>query len=64
MDKSVLRRDLPRIHELLNKRGGRFTLTVGPLIPPDRLDADTDVATAAVKAYVETVLPRDPERPF
>ena len=57
-------RDITLFHELLNKRGGRFTLTVGPLIPPDRLDADADIATAAVKAYVETVLPRDPERPF
>ena len=51
-------------HELLNKRGGRFTLTVGPVIPPDRLDADAEVATDALKAYVETQLPQDPDRPF
>lgn len=57
-------RDITLFHELLNKRGGRFTLTVGPLIPPDRLDADAEVATLAVKAYVETVLPCDPDRPF
>ena len=57
-------RDITLFHELLNKRGGRFTLTVGPLIPPDRLEADADVATAAVKAYVETVLPLDPDRPY
>jgi putative hemolysin len=57
-------RDITLFHELLNKRGGRFTLTVGPLIPPDRLDADAEVATLAVKAYVETVLPYDPDRAF
>ena len=57
-------RDITLFHELLNKRGGRFTLTVGPLITPDRLDADAEVATLALKAYVETVLPRDPDRPF
>jgi len=43
-------RDITLFHELLNKRGGRFTLTVGSLIPPDRLDADAEVATLAVKA--------------
>jgi len=57
-------RDVTLFHELLNKRGGRFTLTVGPVIPPDRLDADAEVATAALKAYVETQLPQDPDRPF
>lgn len=57
-------RDVTLFHELLNKRGGRFTLTVGPVIPPDRLDADTEVATTALKAYVETQLPQDPDRPF
>ena len=57
-------RDITLFHELLNKRGGRFTLTVGPLIPPDHLDADAEVATLALKAYVETVLPQDPDRPF
>lgn len=57
-------RDVTLFHELLNKRGGRFTLTVGPVIPPDRLDADAEVATDALKAYVETQLPQDPDRPF
>ena len=57
-------RDVTLFHELLNKRGGRFTLTVGPVIPPDRLDADAEVATLDLKAYVETLLPQDPDRPF
>lgn len=57
-------RDITLFHELLNKRGGRFTLTIGPLVPPDRLDADAEVATLALKAYVETVLPKEPDRPF
>ncbi|MFM8375451.1 MAG: 1-acyl-sn-glycerol-3-phosphate acyltransferase [Phenylobacterium sp.] len=57
-------RDVTLFHELLNKRGGRFTLTIGPIIPPDRLDADAEVATLALKAYVETRLPQDPDRPF
>ena len=57
-------RDVTLFHELLNKRGGRFTLSVGPVIPPDRLDADAEVATTALKAYVETQLPQDPDRPF
>jgi len=57
-------RDVTLFHELLNKRGGRFTLTVGPVIPPDRLDADAEVATDALKAYVETQLPQDPDLPF
>jgi putative hemolysin len=57
-------RDVTLFHELLNKRGGRFTLTVGPVIPPDRLDANAEVATTALKAYVETQLPQDPDRPF
>jgi len=53
-------RDITLFHELLNKRGGRFTLTVGPLVCPDRLGA----ATLALKTYVEQILPDDPDRPF
>jgi putative hemolysin len=52
-------RDITLFHELLNKRGQRFSLTVGHPIAPDQL-GDTE----AVKAYVERVLPADPDRPF
>jgi putative hemolysin len=57
-------RDITLFHELLNKRGGRFTLSVGPLIDPSRLGSDAEAATAELKAYVETVLPTDPDRSF
>lgn len=57
-------RDITLFHELLNKRGGRFTLTVGPLVSPDRLGGDAEAATLALKAYVEQILPEDPDRPL
>jgi putative hemolysin len=57
-------RDITLFHELLNKRGGRFTLTVGPLVSPDRLGGDAQAATLALKAYVEQILPDDPDRRF
>lgn len=57
-------RDITLFHELLNKRGRRFRLTVGPLIPWDRLDPDAAAATEALKAYVTEGLARDPDRPF
>jgi len=55
-------RDITLFHELLNKRGQTFTLTVGAPIAPEALDPDAAAATSALKTYVETVLPRDPER--
>jgi len=57
-------RDITLFHELLNKRGRPFSLTVGPPIPPDALPSDSTEATRAVKAYVERVLPHHPDRPF
>jgi putative hemolysin len=57
-------RDITLFHELLNKRGRTFGLTVGHPVPPGALDPDANAATLAVKAYVETVLPHEPDRPF
>jgi putative hemolysin len=57
-------RDITLFHELLNKRGREFALIVGPPIAPDMLDPDANVATLALKAYVEQILPRHPDRPF
>lgn len=57
-------RDITLFHELLNKQGGRFGLTIGPSITPQALPLDAGVATAALKAYVEDVLPQDPDWPF
>lgn len=57
-------RDITLFHELLNKRGREFSLIIGRPIAPDMLDPDANVATLALKAYVEQILPRHPDRPF
>jgi len=57
-------RDITLFHELLNKRGRSFALTVGPPVAPDALDPDAAVATEALKAYVERVLPQHPDKAF
>jgi putative hemolysin len=58
-------RDITLFHELLDKRGGRFRLTVGePIAPAAFVGADAAEITARLKDYVERVLPADPDRPF
>ena len=57
-------RDITLFHELLNKRGRAFELTVGPVIAPEALDGDPAEVSARLKAYVETSLPADRDRPF
>jgi putative hemolysin len=57
-------RDMTLFHEFLNKRGGAYRLTVGAPVPPDAMNPDAGEAARAMKAYVETVLPHHPERPF
>jgi putative hemolysin len=57
-------RDVTLFHELLNKRGKAFALTIGEAVPPSRLPADAGQAAAAMKAHVERILPTDPGRPF
>jgi len=57
-------RDITLFHELLNKRGRPFTLTVGPLIPPGAMAGDAAEVTEQLKAYVEQTLPADPDRAF
>jgi putative hemolysin len=57
-------RDITLFHELLNKRGGVFELIVGHPVPAGALPADAVEATAAMRAFVEQVLPRDPDRRF
>ena len=57
-------RDITLFHELLNKRHGRFALTVGPPIDPDALEGDAGETAEALKTYCERVLPVDPDRPF
>jgi putative hemolysin len=57
-------RDMTVFHELLNKRGGRYRMTVGPLIDPEAMPADAGEATQALKRYIETELAHHPDRPF
>ena len=57
-------RDITLFHELLNKRHGQFSLTLGPLISPQALGPDSALATLALKAYVETQLSQDPGLAF
>ena len=56
-------RDITLFHELLNKRGGHFRLTVGPLVPAEAI-TDPGEDTGRLKAYVEQILPRHPDQPF
>jgi len=53
-------RDITLFHELLNKAGKRFDLTVGPLIDPNAEGLDT----GHLKAYVELQLPEAPDKVF
>jgi putative hemolysin len=56
-------RDITLFHELLNKRGGTFRVTAGPLIEPSAI-VDPVETTARLKAYIERVLPLSPNQPF
>lgn len=55
-------RDITLFHELLNKQGGQFRLTIGPLIAV--AEAPAADAASMLKTYVETVLSLDPDRRF
>jgi len=57
-------RDITLFHELLNKQGRAFSLTVGAPIAPDTLEGEPTEAIARLKAYVEEALPADAGRPF
>jgi putative hemolysin len=57
-------RDITLFHELLNKQGRAFTLTVGAPIAPAALAGDAAEVTARLKAYVERTLPAQPDAPF
>ena len=55
-------RDVTLFHELLNKRGRAFTLTVGRPVAPDSLEGEPAEAIERLKAFVETGLPGAPGR--
>ncbi|MEL6323822.1 MAG: acyltransferase, partial [Pseudomonadota bacterium] len=57
-------RDITLFHELLNKKGSRFTMTAGPLISPEDLAGDTGEITTALQDYVAYSLAGDPHTPF
>ncbi len=57
-------RDITLFHELLNKRKTLFRLSVGKVIAPSRLDIDPVRATYGLKAFVERVLPSQPDANF
>ncbi|MET3664453.1 1-acyl-sn-glycerol-3-phosphate acyltransferase [Caulobacter sp. 1776] len=57
-------RDITLFHELLNKKGRRFSLIVGAPIDTEVLPHDAGEATEALKRYVERVLPTDPHLAF
>ncbi len=57
-------RDVTLFHELLNKRKKSFQLKVGKPVPASRLDIDAGKATYALKAFVERVLPTQPDADF
>jgi putative hemolysin len=57
-------RDVTLFHELLNKQGRAFALTVGRPVAPEALAGEPTDAVARLKAYVEDILPADPDRAF
>ncbi|HEV2533624.1 1-acyl-sn-glycerol-3-phosphate acyltransferase [Phenylobacterium sp.] len=57
-------RDVTLFHELLNKQGRQFTLTLGAPIPPEALAGEAAEVALRLKHHVERVLPVDPGRAF
>ena len=57
-------RDVTLFHELLNKQGREFALTVGAPIPREALGGEAAEAVERLKHHVERVLPTDAERLF
>lgn len=57
-------RDVTLFHELLNKRGKSFHLTIGHPAPSAALPLDASEAARAMQAHVEHVLRKDPQAVF
>ncbi|MGE3143434.1 MAG: 1-acyl-sn-glycerol-3-phosphate acyltransferase, partial [Hyphomonadaceae bacterium] len=57
-------RDITLFHELLNKAGGLYTLTIGPLIAPEALAGEAADVSLKLKHYVERTLAHDRDAPF
>jgi putative hemolysin len=58
-------RDMTVFHELLNKRGKTFRITVGTLIPPERFaDGEPAEVTQRLQAHVVERLAKDADAVF
>jgi putative hemolysin len=57
-------RDITLFHELLNKEGRTYRLTIGPMIPASAAAGDAAVQSRRIKHYVEKILSRDPNAVF
>jgi putative hemolysin len=57
-------RDITLFHELLNKKGRLFELTIGAPISPDALDGEPNLVTERLKRYVEEDLKQSPDAIF
>lgn len=57
-------RDITLFHELLNKRGSKFRMTFGEMIPPDVLAGDPADLTEKLKHHVSYALLKDADATF
>lgn len=57
-------RDMTLFHELLNKEGRRFALTIGAPIAPQALVGEAAEVVDRLKSHVERTIPNDPDAPF
>jgi putative hemolysin len=56
--------DITLFHELLNKAGQTYTLTVGKPIAPEALAGDAEAVTARLKTFTEQELGANPDAEF
>lgn len=57
-------RDMTLFHELLNKKGQKFAITVGRPITPDQLDGDPAEVAAALQEHTAIRMATDPDAVF
>ncbi len=57
-------RDMTVFHELLNKKGAQFRLTVGEPVPPEALDGDAADVAARLQAHTVHALAENPDAVF
>jgi putative hemolysin len=57
-------RNLTLFREMLSKARSRYDLTIGPVIHSAALHGDSELMTRRLRAYVQSVLPKDPALGF